>query len=73
MAGFVFRSKKGKDIEVPVPPAPLADTHGHLTCFRTLDVADALAHAALAGLRLLVVPELKFLMKSLGVKSAKAR
>ena len=56
MAGFVFRSKKGKDIEVPVPPAPLADTHGHLTCFRTLDVADALAHAALAGLRLLVVP-----------------
>ena len=56
MAGFAFHSKKGKDIEVPVPLVPLADTHGHLTCFRTLDVSDVLVHASLAGLRLLVVP-----------------
>lgn len=56
MADFTFHFKKDKDIEVPVPLAPLADTHGHLTCFRTLDVSDVLARASLAGLHLLVVP-----------------
>ena len=36
--------------------APLADTHGHLTSFRSIDPAMAVARAALAGVRLLVVP-----------------
>lgn len=54
--GALFHDKKGRPVEAPAPLAPLADTHGHLTCFRTLDPADAVARAALAGLRLLVVP-----------------
>lgn len=54
--GVLFRTKKGKPVEVPVPLAPLADTHGHLTSFRTHDPAVAVARAALAGVRLLVVP-----------------
>lgn len=52
----LFHTKKHKLIEAPVPLAPLADTHGHLTAFRTHDPAMAVARAALAGVRLLVVP-----------------
>lgn len=52
----LFYSKKQKPVEMPVPTAPLADTHGHLTSFRKTDPATAVARAALAGVRLLVVP-----------------
>ncbi len=54
--GCLFHGKKGKPIPFPMPLAPLADTHGHLTSFRTHDPAAAVARAALAGVRLLAVP-----------------
>ncbi|MDO4798699.1 MAG: TatD family hydrolase [Coriobacteriales bacterium] len=54
--GMLFHAKKGKPIELSTPLAPLADTHGHLTSFRKHDPAAAIARAALAGVRLLVVP-----------------
>lgn len=54
--GHLFHTKKGRPIEVPTPLAPLADTHGHLTSFRGIDPAAAVARAALVGVRLLVVP-----------------
>ncbi len=41
---------------MPTPLAPLADTHGHLTVFRSTDPAEALARAILVGVQLLVVP-----------------
>lgn len=52
----MFHTKKGKLVEPPTPLAPLADTHGHLTSFRVLEPARAIVRAALAGVRLLVVP-----------------
>lgn len=52
----LFCTKKGKPVDLPVALAPLADTHGHLTSFRKLDAAHAVARAALVGVRLLVVP-----------------
>lgn len=54
--GFLFHTKKGKPVPCPAPMAPLADSHGHLTSFTKRDPADAVARAALAGVRLLVVP-----------------
>lgn len=54
--GALFHDRKGRACPVPEPLAPLADTHGHLTSFRRSDPADALVRAALAGVRLLVVP-----------------
>jgi TatD DNase family protein len=56
MASDLFHTKKHKTVEVPAPLAPLADTHGHLTAFRKIDPAQAVARAALVGVRLLVVP-----------------
>lgn len=52
----LFYTKKGKPVDVPAALAPLADTHGHLTSFRKVDPSEAIARAALAGVRLLVVP-----------------
>lgn len=52
----LFYTKKGKPVELPESLAPLADTHGHLTSFRKLEAAHAVARAALAGVRLLVAP-----------------
>ena len=54
--GAMFHTKKGKLVEPPTPLAPLADTHGHLTSFRSLEPAQAIMRAAFAGVRLLVVP-----------------
>lgn len=54
--GELFRDQKGRPRPWPRPLAPLADTHGHLTVFREHDPARAIARAALAGVRLLVVP-----------------
>lgn len=54
--GELFHNKKGKVREMPVPLAPLADTHGHLTQFETRKASVALCRAALAGVRMLVVP-----------------
>lgn len=54
--GGLFHTKKGKARPMPRPLAPLADTHGHLTVLRSHDPALAVARAALAGVRLLVVP-----------------
>lgn len=54
--GELFHNRKGKPRSMPRPRAPLADTHGHLTAFRQHDPAVALCRAALAGLRMLVVP-----------------
>ncbi len=52
----LFHDSRGRACEAPAPLAPLADTHGHLTSFRQHDPAVALCRAALAGVRLLVVP-----------------
>ena len=52
----LFSTKRNKPVEVSVPLAPLADTHGHLTSFRKHDPAQAIARAALVGVRLLAVP-----------------
>lgn len=54
--GSLFATKKGKAVPLPSTGVPLADSHGHLTDFRGLDPAAALCRAALAGVRLLVVP-----------------
>ena len=54
--GVLFHNGKGKPVALPQASAPLADTHGHLTHFRQHDAAVALARAAAAGVRLLVVP-----------------
>lgn len=54
--GELFHNKKGKARPLPRALAPLADTHGHLTAFRGHDPSIALCRAALAGVRLLVVP-----------------
>ena len=54
--GELFHDYKGVAYTMPEPLAPLADTHGHLTSFRELDPAVTLVRAALAGVRLLVVP-----------------
>jgi TatD DNase family protein len=54
--GVLFHSKKGKPLDIAGPYTPVADTHGHLTVFREHDPAVALARAALAGVRMLVVP-----------------
>ena len=52
----LFHNKKGEIVPVPVALAPLADTHGHLTSSHGIDAACAICRAALAGVRLLVVP-----------------
>lgn len=54
--GELFHDSKGRVRPFPTPLAPLADSHGHLTCFRLHDPAVAVCRAALAGVRLLVVP-----------------
>lgn len=54
--GALFHDPKGRPVSLPVASAPLADTHGHLTHFRSYDPAMALARASLAGVRLLGVP-----------------
>ena len=51
-----FVDKKGAAHEPPLPLAPLADTHGHITHFRHAEPHEALARAARSGVRLLVVP-----------------
>ena len=50
------KGKSHAPVEVPVPLAPLADTHGHLAHFTRGDAPDVLCRAALVGVRLLVVP-----------------
>lgn len=54
--GELFHDRKGAPCPIPTPLAPLADTHGHLTSLREHDPAMAIVRAALAGVRLLVVP-----------------
>ncbi len=54
--GELFHDSKGRACPAPTPLAPLADTHGHLGSLKLHDPALALARAALAGVRLLVVP-----------------
>lgn len=54
--GYLFHTKKGKPVELPMSSVPLADTHGHLTSFRKIDPSVAIARAALVGVRLLAVP-----------------
>lgn len=54
--GQLFHDRKGRARELPRVSFPIADTHGHLTSFRRHDPARALCRAALAGVRLLVVP-----------------
>lgn len=46
--------KKQRSFELPVPLAPLADTHAHLTCFWKTSPVDALVRAAQAGVQALV-------------------
>lgn len=54
--GVLFHDAKGRPVELPQAPAPLADTHGHLTHFHEHRAPEALARAALAGVGLLGVP-----------------
>ncbi len=54
--GHLFHDRKGRPRQLPPASAPLADTHGHLTSFARRDPSVALCRAALAGVRLLVVP-----------------
>ncbi len=54
--GELFHNSKGRACPLPRPLAPVADTHGHLGSLHGHDPALALARAALAGVRLLVVP-----------------
>ena len=50
------KGKSHTPVEALAPLAPLADTHGHLAHFTRGDAPDVLCRAALAGVRLLVVP-----------------
>ena len=54
--GELFHDSKGRACPIPTPLAPLADTHGHLGSLHLHDPALALARAAVAGVRLLVIP-----------------
>lgn len=54
--GSLFHDGKGRAVPLPQALAPLADSHGHLTHFHAHKAAEALARAAVAGVRLLVVP-----------------
>lgn len=44
-------AKKKKVFELPAPLAPIADTHAHLMSFREKEPDEAIARAALAGVR----------------------
>ena len=44
-------AKKKKVFELPAPLAPVADTHAHLMSFREKEPDEAIARAALAGVR----------------------
>lgn len=52
--GFLFHGKKGVPAELPVPDAPIADTHGHLVTLRHMPAHAALVRASLAGVRFMV-------------------
>lgn len=52
----LFHDRRGRPRPLPRPLGPLADTHGHLTALREHEAPVALCRAALAGVRLLVVP-----------------
>lgn len=54
--GQLFHDRKGRPRPLPKAEGPIADSHGHLTAFREHDASIALCRAALAGVRLLVVP-----------------
>lgn len=54
--GQLFHDRKGRAKPLPAALGPIADSHGHLTSFRRHDASVALCRAALAGVRLLVVP-----------------
>ena len=54
--GALFHDAKSNPVELPEAPFPLADSHGHLTHFHAYTPALALARAAVAGVRLIVVP-----------------
>lgn len=54
--GALFHDRRGEPVPLPEAAAPLADTHGHLTSSHGVDAACAICRAALAGVRLLVVP-----------------
>ena len=54
--GALFHDAKGRPQELPQVTVPLADSHGHLTHFHVHQPASALARAAVAGVRLIVVP-----------------
>jgi len=54
--GILFHDRKGRARDLRRVQVPLADTHGHLTSFRGHDPAMVICRAALAGVRLLVVP-----------------
>lgn len=46
--------RKDRVYDVPYVPAPLADTHAHLTCFWEKDPVEVLVRAARAGVRALI-------------------
>ena len=54
--GELFHDRKGRVKKWPRPLAPLAESHGHLTSFHRHDPEVAICRAALAGVRMLVVP-----------------
>ena len=54
--GELFHNSKDRACPAPRPLAPVADTHAHLGSLHGHDPALALARAALAGVRMMVVP-----------------
>ncbi|MFR3999071.1 MAG: TatD family deoxyribonuclease, partial [Paratractidigestivibacter faecalis] len=54
--GELFHNSKGRACPAPRPLAPVADTHAHLGSLHGHDPALALARAALAGVRMVVLP-----------------
>ena len=54
--GELFHNSKGRACPAPRPLAPVADAHAHLGSLHGHDPALALARAALAGVRMMVVP-----------------
>lgn len=52
----LFFDKKKQPQPTPEPLAPVAETHGHLLSIRHMEMHEAIARAAAAGVRMLVSP-----------------
>ena len=53
---LILTDRKGREFETPEAPAPVADTHGHLSKRTVADAAELLRRAWDAGVRMHVIP-----------------